>query len=433
MSKIKKSLQRLICAAVCNIIYNVYICADRSTLNLSAGKRDNMDFVKRTWAEISLDAIAHNFKEIKNKIGDRTKLCCVVKADGYGHGAVELTQLYEQLGADWFAVSNIDEGIELRDAGCRKPILILGYTPVRDAARLAEHDISQAVFSAEYGKALSQECRKIGCTVKIHIKADTGMSRIGFMCQDFPRDDDSIKEIYDTCQLPNLEAEGLFTHFCVSDETDEGREFTERQYRNFCRVKDSLAELGLKIPLCHCSNSGAIEDYADTYCDMVRAGIILYGLSPSGKLKGRLDLIPAMTLKTSVAYVKELKKGATVSYGRTFSADKDMKIATVPIGYADGYIRANAKDGYMLINGQKAKIVGRICMDQTMLDVTELDYVAQGDEVIVFGSGRFGEPTADSLAENTGTINYEVVCLVGKRVPRVYFKNGVITEVMYKL
>ncbi|MBQ2093314.1 MAG: alanine racemase, partial [Ruminococcus sp.] len=238
-----------------------------------------MDFVKRTWAEISLDAIAHNFKEIKNKIGDRTKLCCVVKADGYGHGAVELTQLYEQLGADWFAVSNIDEGIELRDAGCRKPILILGYTPVRDAARLAEHDISQAVFSAEYGKALSQECRKIGCTVKIHIKADTGMSRIGFMCQDFPRDDDSIKEIYDTCQLPNLEAEGLFTHFCVSDETDEGREFTERQYRNFCRVKDSLAELGLKIPLCHCSNSGAIEDYADTYCDMVRAGIILYGLS----------------------------------------------------------------------------------------------------------------------------------------------------------
>ena len=229
------------------------------------------------------------------------------------------------------------------------------------------------------------------------------------------------------------EIAGQYREAVGSDETDEGREFTERQYRNFCRVKDSLAELGLKIPLCHCSNSGAIEDYADTYCDMVRAGIILYGLSPSGKLKGRLDLIPAMTLKTSVAYVKELKKGATVSYGRTFSADKDMKIATVPIGYADGYIRANAKDGYMLINGQKAKIVGRICMDQTMLDVTELDYVAQGDEVIVFGSGRFGEPTADSLAENTGTINYEVVCLVGKRVPRVYFKNGVITEVMYKL
>ena len=182
-----------------------------------------------------------------------------------------------------------------------------------------------------------------------------------------------------------------------------------------------------------CSNSGAIEDYEDTYCDMVRAGIILYGLAPSPKLSGKLDLKPAMTLKTSVAYVKSLKKGATISYGRTFTAEKDMRIATVPIGYADGYVRANAADGYMLVNGQKAKIVGRICMDQTMLDVTDVDYIEQGDEVIVFGAGSHGEPTADSLAKNTDTINYEVVCLVGKRVPRVYYRGGKITEVMYKL
>ncbi|MBQ4251325.1 MAG: alanine racemase, partial [Ruminococcus sp.] len=168
-------------------------------------------------------------------------------------------------------------------------------------------------------------------------------------------------------------------------------------------------------------------------CDMVRAGIILYGLAPSPKLSGKLNLIPAMTLKTSVAYVKELKKGATISYGRTFTAEKDMRIATVPIGYADGYVRANAKDGYMLVNGQKAKIVGRICMDQTMLDVTEIDHIEQGDEVIVFGTGEKGEPTADTLAANTDTINYEVVCLVGKRVPRIYYKNGKMTEVMYKL
>ncbi|MDO4882569.1 MAG: alanine racemase [Oscillospiraceae bacterium] len=391
-----------------------------------------MDFVKRTWAEISLDAVIHNFKEIKSKTGN-AKICCVVKADGYGHGAVMLSQVYEKLGADFFAVSNIDEGIELRDAGCSLPILILGYTPVTDASRLAQYNISQAVFSLGYAQALSDECTKAGVSVKIHIKADTGMSRIGFMCQQFPRDDNSIKEICEACALPNLIPEGLFTHFCVSDEGDEGREFTQKQYDNFTYVRKALESEGLNIEICHCSNSGAIEDYGDTYCDMVRAGIILYGLAPSPKLFGKLNLRPAMTLKTSVAYVKELKKGADISYGRTFTAPKDMKIATVPIGYADGFVRSNAENGYMLVNGQKAKIVGRICMDQTMLDVTDIDYVEQGDEVVVFGTGEHGEPTADLIAKNTDTINYEVVCLVGKRVPRIYYKDGVITEVMYKL
>lgn len=391
-----------------------------------------MDFVRRTWAEISLDAVKHNFIEIKNKIGS-AKICCVIKADGYGHGAVELAHIYEELGADFFAVSNIDEGIELRDSGCKLPILILGYTPVSDASRLAQYDIAQAVFSLGYAEALSDECTKAGVKVKIHIKADTGMSRIGFMCQQFPRDDYSIKEICAACAQLNLIPEGLFTHFCVSDEGEEGREFTQRQFENFNYVKAALQNEDVNIKICHCSNSGAIEDYSGTYCDMVRAGIILYGLAPSPKLFGKLNLIPAMTLKTSVAYVKELMAGADISYGRTFTADKNMKIATVPIGYADGYVRANAKDGYMLVNGQKAKIVGRICMDQTMLDVTDIENVKQGDEVIVFGTGENGEPTADSLAKNTGTINYEVVCLVGKRVPRIYYKNGVVTEVMYKL
>ena len=220
----------------------------------------------------------------------------------------------------------------------------------------------------------------------------------------------------------------------MSDEGDEGREFHRNaSIENFRHVEKRSRSGGLDIPICHCSNSGAIEDYSETYCDMVRAGIILYGLAPSPKLSGKLDLTPAMTLKTSVAYVKELKKGSDVSYGRTFTAEKDMKIATVPIGYADGYVRANAENGYMLVNGQKAKIVGRICMDQTMLDVTDVDYIEQGDEVIVFGAGSHGEPTADSLAKNTDTINYEVVCLVGKRVPRMYYKSGIVTEVMYKL
>lgn len=392
-----------------------------------------MNMVKRTWAEISLNAIEHNYNVIRNKVADDTKVCCVIKADGYGHGAVELSQIYEKLGADFFAVSNVDEGIEIRKSGSKLPIVILGYTPVSEAENLAEYDISQAVFSLEYAKELSEKCVEEDCICKMHIKVDSGMSRIGFMCQEFPRDEYSIEEICEACCLPNLEVEGLFTHFCVSDEDAEGREFTNKQYENFIHVRDSLKKRGVDISVVHCSNSGAIEDYPETCCDMVRAGIILYGLAPSSKLADRLDLVPAMTLKTVVAFVKEVQKGATISYGRTFTADRKMKIATVPIGYADGFIRQNAKDGYMMVNGKKAKIVGRICMDQTMLDVTDIEDVKTGDEVVVFGTGENGEPTADSLAENTGTINYETVCLVGKRVPRIYIKDGKIENVMYKL
>ena len=392
-----------------------------------------MNMVKRTWAEISLNAIEHNYNVIRNKVADGTKVCCVIKADGYGHGAVELSQIYEKLGADFFAVSNIDEGIEIRKSGSKLPIVILGYTPVSEAINLATYNISQAVFSLEYAKELSEKCVEEDCICKMHIKVDSGMSRIGFMCQEFPRDEYSIEEICEACCLPNLEVEGLFTHFCVSDEDAEGREFTNKQYENFIHVRDSLKKRGVDISVVHCSNSGAIEDYPETCCDMVRAGIILYGLAPSSKLADRLDLVPAMTLKTVVAFVKEVQKGATISYGRTFTADRKMKIATVPIGYADGFIRQNAKDGYMMVNGKKAKIVGRICMDQTMLDVTDIEDVKTGDEVVVFGTGENGEPTADSLAENTGTINYETVCLVGKRVPRIYIKDGKIENVMYKL
>ena len=392
-----------------------------------------MNMVKRTWAEISLNAIEHNYNVIRNKVADDTKVCCVIKADGYGHGAVELSQIYEKLGADFFAVSNIDEGIEIRKSGSKLPIVILGYTPVSEAENLAEYDISQAVFSLEYAKELSEKCVEEDCICKMHIKVDSGMSRIGFMCQEFPRDEYSIEEICEACCLPNLEVEGLFTHFCVSDEDAEGREFTNKLYENFIHVRDSLKKRGVDISVVHCSNSGAIEDYPETCCDMVRAGIILYGLAPSSKLADRLDLVPAMTLKTVVAFVKEVQKGATISYGRTFTADRKMKIATVPIGYADGFIRQNATDSNKTENGKKAKIVGRLCLFQTMLDVTDIEDVKTGDEVVVFGTGENGEPTADSLAENTGTINYETVCLVGKRVPRIYIKDGKIENVMYKL
>lgn len=380
-----------------------------------------------------MNAAINNYHAIKNQIGQDVKMCCVVKADGYGHGATQLARLYSELGADYFAVSNLDEALELREANITEPILILGYTPANRAQDLGNNNIAQAVYGKDYAQMLSEECQKAGVECKIHIKVDTGMSRIGYMCQQFPRDDYSIKEIKETCELPNLTAEGIFTHFAVADESDGGREFTNKQFEIFSYVIDTLKDMGVHFDITHCSNSGAILDYKDMNLDMVRAGIVLYGFAPSSILRDKLDLEPIMRLKTMISYVKEVKKGATVSYGRTFTADRDMKIATVPVGYADGYIRAFAKDGYMYIRGHKAKIIGRICMDQTMLDVTDIDDINIGDVVVLFGNGKRGEPTAYDVAAWGDTINYEIVCSVSKRVPRLYRRDGVTVEVMYKI
>ncbi len=380
-----------------------------------------------------MDAAISNYHAIKEKIGEDTKICCVVKADGYGHGAVELAKLYSELNCDYFAVSNLDEALELRDADIKEPIVILGYTPANRCDDLSKYNISQAVYGLDYAKMLSDECVKAGVKCKIHIKCDTGMSRLGFMCQQFPRDDYSVEEIRTACTLPNLVTEGIFTHFAVADECDEGRDFTRQQYNAFTHTVDALKKQGIVFEVTHCSNSGAILDHADMKLDMVRAGIILYGLAPSDKLRDKLNLEPIMRLKTMVSYVKEIKKGTTVSYGRTFTAQRDMKIATVPVGYADGYIRAFAKDGYMFIKGQKAKIIGRICMDQTLLDVTDIEGVEIGNVCVLFGNGRGGEPTPDDVAKWGNTINYEIVCSVSKRVPRLYRRDGVTVEVMYKI
>ena len=390
-------------------------------------------FTRRLWAEINMDAAISNYHAIKNQIGEDTKICCVIKADGYGHGAVELAKLYSELGCDYFAVSNLDEAIELRDADIKEPILILGYTPANRCEDLANYDIAQAVYGKDYALMLSSECEKASVECKIHIKCDTGMSRIGFMCQKFPRDNNSIIEIKEACDLPNLIPEGIFTHFAVADEHEEGADFTNTQYKAFMHTVSSLENMGVSFDIKHCSNSGAIVDYPEFKLDMVRAGIILYGLAPSEKLSDRLALEPIMRLKTMVSYVKEIKKGTTVSYGRTFEAERDMKIATVPVGYADGYIRAFAKDGYMFIKGQKAKIIGRICMDQTLLDVTDIEDVEIGNVCVLFGNGRGGEPTACDVASWGDTINYEIVCSVSKRVPRLYRRDGVTVEVMYKI
>lgn len=390
------------------------------------------DIIKRTWAEIDLDAAKSNFQEIRSRIGD-AKICCVVKADGYGHGAQRLAQLYSELGADHFAVSNIDEALELRECGIEEPILVLGYTPVAMAEKLAEGGIAQAVYGLDYAKDLSAFCVKSGVSVDVHIKVDTGMSRIGFMCQSFPEDQRSIDEIAEACELPGLNPRGIMAHFAVSDEGAAGEEYTLRQLEAFKYTVRALRERGVSFELIHHANSGAAEFYPDSHLSMVRAGIILYGLDPNPALASDFNLKPLMTLKSSVAFVKKLRKGSSVSYGRTFVADRDMVVATVPIGYADGYFRAISQKGFMSIKGKKAKILGRICMDQTIIDVTDIADVKIGDEVTVFSGNTENAPTADDLAEFAGTINYEIICAVSKRVPRVYLRDGEVVDVMYKL
>lgn len=389
-----------------------------------------MHISRRTWAEVDLNAAEHNFNIIKEK-AKGSKICCVVKADGYGHGANVLSKLYEDLGADFLAVSNIDEAEELRDYGIKLPILILGYTPVNDAKRLLKLRLTQAVYSLDFAKELSAKCQELGEKLNVHIKIDTGMSRIGFLCQSFPRDNNSIDEIAEACSLKGLNAEGLMAHFSVADEGEEGREYTNAQLAAFDYTVEALKERGINFDIIHHANSAGTEGYENAHKSMVRAGVILYGLAPSPKLEGALPLKPLMTLKTSVASVKKIYKGTTVSYGRTFEAEEDMTVATVTIGYADGYFRDFSNKGYMLLKGRKCKILGRVCMDQTIIDVSDIEDVKIGDEVVVFSATE--SPTVNDLANFADTINYEIICAVSKRVPRYYNKNGKTVDVMYKL
>lgn len=387
-------------------------------------------YLRRTWAEVNIDAIEHNFKEIRKATDESSDIMCVIKADAYGHGAVFLARLYEKIGASRFAVSNIEEAMQLRENGIKLPVLILGFTPAYMAKALADNNISQAVFSEEYAKELSDYAVMQNVAVKVHIKLDTGMSRIGFMYQNIERDVDSINQIKRVCQLPNLDHEGIFTHFAVSDEADEGRTETLHQLECFSDALQKLSDENIEFKVKHCSNSGAIIDYKQAHFDCVRAGIILYGLSPSSKLAGRMNLIPAMQIKSVIAQIKTVEPDTPVSYGGIYVTKKPTRIATVPIGYADGYTRSLGNHAYMTVNGKKAPVIGRVCMDQLMLDVSDIDGVSTGDEVIVIGDGKNNTASFDDIAEMTGTINYEVICLVGKRVPRVYLHNGKSVGIM---
>lgn len=379
----------------------------------------------RTWAEIDLDNIEYNLKTIKNVIGNEVKLCCVVKADGYGHGSPVVSRLFEEKGADLLAVSNIEEALQLRQSGITLPILILGYTPAECAETLAENNITQCVYSYEYGSALANYAKKCSQKVKIHLKLDTGMGRIGFLCRE--GGENELDDALVICKNENLIPEGIFTHFATADDSLSGEEYVREQYTEFCRTLAFFEKNGVSFTIRHCANSAATFNYPEYRLDMVRVGLALYGLTPFESCgKTPLSLRPAMSLRSVISHVKALKRGESVSYGRRFIADRDMRVATVPVGYADGLMRSTADTDYTLKIGDKsARILGRICMDQLLLDVSDIDCKV-GDTVTVFDGEKNHSATA--LATANGTIPYEVLCSVGKRVPRAFVKGSEIIE-----
>ena len=374
--------------------------------------------LKRTWAEVDLDALAHNYERIRRHVGEKTKLLGVIKADAYGHGAVPVAKELEALGASYLAVSNIDECEEVRRGGVTLPVLMLGFTPADQAERILELDMTQAVQSLDIAKAFSAAAVKCGKKMKVHIKLDTGMGRLGFLC-DEEHFDESLQDILAVLRLPGLDVEGVFTHFCVADEEgEENVAFTRTQHERFLRMIDAAeARSGFHFRLRHCCNAGGIVCYPEWAGDMVRCGIILYG---SGSLAEKMGMEPVMSLKTRVATVRDLAPGTSVSYGRTYFTERESRIAVLPIGYADGLHRTLSNRMEVLTPYGRAKQVGRICMDMCMIDVTDLPEVKSGDEVEIFGKNVLCAEDAAAC----GTIPYELLCAVSKRVPRHYFLHG---------
>lgn len=378
--------------------------------------------VRPTYVQVNLDNLIYNFNEIRKNIKEGTMIMPVIKANGYGHGSVELGKLYKEIGADRLAVSLLNEGVELRRAGINGPLMILNYTPSYQMDTVVANDLIQSIYRYEDAFNLSKVAGEMGKSVKIHIKIDSGMGRVGFL-----PNDDSVNDIMRISKLSNLEIEGIFTHFAKADETDKS--FTRLQFDRFMKIVANLEKEGLSIPIKHVSNSAAIIDHPEYNLDLVRPGIMLYGYYPSFEVDmNRIHLKPAMTLKAIISNVKDVEKDTGISYGHIYHTERKSKIATVPIGYADGYSRLLSKKAEAFIKGKIVPVVGRICMDQLMLDVTDVEDVKPGDEIIFFGEGVRGYPSVDEVSEKLGTINYELVCMMGRRLPRVYLRNGKIVK-----
>lgn len=364
--------------------------------------------LRDVFAEINLDAIRHNLTAIRRHVNPATKLCAVVKANAYGHGALEVSRVAVECGADFLAVATVDEGIELRHAGFTLPILVLGLIPFSAVDAVVAENLTQTVADFSLAEKISDAAVRADKVAKIHLKIETGMGRIG------ASPEESVALAVKISKLPHVELEGMFSHFADADSAD--RTFTNRQLKIFFDVADKIRAAGVAIKIHHLAESAAILDIPAAHFDMVRAGIITYGLYPSDEVRRTIELRPAMKLVTRIAYLKKIPAGTSISYGREFVADRESLIATLPIGYADGYIRAY-KNFHVEIRGKLAPIAGRVCMDQTMIDVTEIDGVQAGDEVILFGSDKI---SADDAARHLRTINYEITCLVSYRVPRIF-------------
>lgn len=382
-----------------------------------------MKTYSRVYAKIDLDAIAYNMEQMKQNIRPETKVMAVIKADGYGHGAVQIAEMMERWNYIWgFAVATLDEAVVLRTEGIQKPILVLGCVFPDQYMEMLKHEIRMNIYTEEMAESISRMAAREGKTAYMHIKLDTGMSRLGFGINE--QSAETIKRI---SKMPNVNMEGIFTHFTKADEKDKS--FTKKQIQEFVWMTERLKEKNVRFTYEHCSNSAGIIDVPEANFDIVRAGISTYGLYPSEEVdKTNVKLKPALALKSHVAFVKEIERGTPVSYGGTFVAKEKMKIATIPVGYADGYPRSLSNKGYVLIRGKKAPILGRVCMDQFMVDVTQIEGVSFGDKVTMIGKDGNEILPVEVLSELSGRFNYEFVCGLGKRIPRVYVRDGKIAE-----
>ena len=387
--------------------------------------QEKLESYQRVWAEVDLDAIWENMVHMKENIAENTKILAVIKTDGYGHGGVPIAKMLEQLDFMFgYAAATYEEAHVLREAGVKKPILILGYTFPYCYEELIREEIRPAVYRRDTVEELAAAAAKVGQKAKVHIKVDTGMGRIGIT-----PDEEGLEFVRFLIEHPELEVEGIFTHFAKSDEADKTS--ANHQLELFQNFIDKIqTELGITIPVKHCSNSAAILEMPQANMDMVRAGITTYGLYPSEEVSK--DIVPlraAMSLYSHIVYCKMIHAGQSVSYGGLFTAQKDTRVATIPVGYGDGYPRSLSGRGYVLIHGKKAPILGRVCMDQFMVDISEIPEAMEGDKVTLLGMDGTERITAEELGELSGRFNYEFVCDLGKRIPRVYIQHGEITEV----
>ncbi len=378
--------------------------------------------LRRTWAEIDLDALENNYKKLRERVGAGTKFLGVVKADAYGHGSVQVSRKLAELGADYLAVSSIDEAMELRENGVETPILILGHTPKMQVKNLIDYRLTQTITCRAKAIEYQEAAENCGGTLKCHIKVDTGMSRLGYLVGD-EGFTGGVKGIVEACKMDHLDVEGIFTHFAMSDgDSEREKEYTDQQFALFQKVYLGVeAELGRKFAIKHCANTGAVARYPETFLDMVRPGLLLYGY---GKFADELGLLPVMSLKTVVSTIKIYKEGTAISYDGTYVTDKVTRVGVLPIGYADGYHRnLSNKWNVMTVDGL-ARQIGRICMDMCMVDLTDCPNVDVDSEIEVFGAHN----SIDQMAEIGETIPYELTCSISKRVPRKYISKGAVVD-----